>query len=75
MFATSVLLAIPGSFGLVNRSTRRSACAVPTNSAARIACGRKSCQCHTKGTAVLCGSVLMPPPIQAGVTCCVANRS
>jgi len=46
MFATSVLLAIPGSFGLVSRNTLLSAWAVPTSSAARIACGRKSRQCQ-----------------------------
>src|SRR5215471_3888038 len=63
MLATSVLLAMPGSSGLVRRSTRRSACAVPTSSAARIACGRRSRQCQTYGTALLCGSTLMPPPI------------
>src|SRR5467141_3849820 len=68
MLATSVLLATPGSLGLVRRRTRRSACWVPTNSAARIACGRRSRQRHKYGTASLRGSMLMPPPIQAGVT-------
>src|SRR6266446_1159111 len=45
--ATSVLLAdTPGSSGLVRRSTRRSACSVPTSSAARIAWGRRSRRRH-----------------------------
>src|SRR5262249_28095496 len=70
MLATMVLLADrPGSSGLVSRSTRRSACSVPTRRAARIAWGRKSRQCHTHGTALLLGSRVIPPPIQAGVMC------
>jgi hypothetical protein len=73
ILATSVLLATPRRLGLVRRRTRRSACWVPTNSAARIACGRKSRQRHKYGTASLRGSTLMPPPIQAGVTCCARN--
>jgi hypothetical protein len=36
MLATSVVLATLGSLGLVRRRTRRSACWVPTSSAARI---------------------------------------
>ena len=73
MLATNVLLAMPGSPGLLRRSTRRSACAVPTSSAARIACGRRSRQCQRFGAALLCGSTLTPPPIQAGVTCCARS--
>jgi hypothetical protein len=49
--------------------TRRSACSVPTSCAARIAWGRKSRQCHTQGRALLLGSRVIPPPIQAGVMC------